>query len=270
MTATPDDETYNGDRSRRLLETLGGILAIAGVLLPVTGFAARVAAFSTLRLNSDSQWPLLLAWSAPIPELVLWGFIGSVIALAVLGYFYFATGLLVHPRLRTEPEPSREATRITRGVAIGLLIAWLVFVPGFPALWIAIPAAFAVSIFTRRAVSQGQKLRLIELWLVLALFLFVGGIVLGLSGVVPERAVADYRFKDEVHPVVGDGPYDRIGEASPLVFLSRCGTGGLIVMVNENELLLVTPVASAGQGFGPSLFDVMVNHRSISLGYQPC
>jgi len=259
------------DPGRRLLEVAGAIVAIAAVLLPVTGFAARTAAFAAgLPLDQNSRWSFAIAWSAPIPELAVWGFAASVIALAILIVFYLTTWLLTHPVVRAQPDPPRWQTRTTRGVATVLLGLFLAFVPSFPAFWIAIPFAFAVSVATRKTINEGRRPHFFEFWWVLAAFLIVGGILLGLTGVVPEQAVAQYRFRDEVHAFVADGRYDQLGDANGFMFLSPCGSGGGVVVVKEEEVLAIAPLNSKEHSFGPSLFDIVVHHRAVSLGYEPC
>ncbi len=261
------DQNANGGR---LLEMVGTLLAIAGVLLPVTGLAARIAAFSTLPFDSNSRWFFVVAWSAPLTELALWGFLASLIALGGLALFYFVIGLFAHPRVRSQPPPTRRATRTVRGIGIVLLMAWLLFTPSFPAFWIFILACFLASLITRRSVVEVRHLRLAESWWVFAVFLIVAGAVLGLTGTVPGSAVATYRFKAEIQPVVTDGQYDRLGEADSFAVLSRCGTSGRTVLIADNEILSISPASGSNQGFGPSLFDVFVHGRRIAIGYQPC
>jgi hypothetical protein len=41
-------------------------------------------------------------------------------------------------------------------------------------------------------------------------------------------------------------------------------------MVKEEEVITVVPVPVGRHDLGPSLFEVVVLHRAISLGYQAC
>jgi hypothetical protein len=112
-------------------------------------------------------------------------------------------------------------------------------------------------------------LRLIELWWAAALLLLVGGVTLGLTGIAPYAAPANYQFRDEAHAVVADGKYDQLGDGNGYVALLSCATRKL-AMVKEEEVITVVPVPVGRHDLGPSLFEVVVLHRAISLGYQAC
>lgn len=255
--------------TRELLETIGGTLAIAAAILPATGFAARLTALAFLPLDSNSRWLVIISWSAPLPELLLWGFIASLIALAIFALQYGWTAAIAHPAVRARPQPSRRATRIVRFSGLALLVIWLAFTPSFPAFFVLLPFFFVVSVAIGPATREGRRLRLIEFWWAVALFLLVGGVTLGLTGIAPSAAPANYQFRAEAQTVVADGKYDQLGDGNGYVALLNCTTRKIAV-VKEEEVITVVPVPASRHDLGPSLFDVVVNHRAISLGYQAC
>jgi hypothetical protein len=184
--------------ARPALETIGGAVAIATVLLTATGFASRFAAFvAGPGLDSTSTWPLVVASSATLAEFAFWGFVASVIALPVLAYFYWFVALLAHPRVKAQPPPSRRGIRNVRALGFILLAVFLLLTPSFPVYWLVIPTAMVASLVIRRGISEGRRLAFVESWWVFAAFLLVSGVLLGLTGIVPGQAIANYRFTAE-------------------------------------------------------------------------
>jgi hypothetical protein len=199
----------------------------------------------------------------------LWGFVASVIALAVFTLQYLWTAALAHPAVRSRPQPSSRTTRIVRFSGLALLVVWLALTPSFPAFWVLLPFTFLVTFTIRPAMREGRRLRLIEFWWAAALLLLLGGVTLGLTGIAPYAAPANYQFRDEAHAVVADGKYDQLGDGNGYVALLSCSTRKLAV-VKEEEVITVVPVPVGRHDLGPSLFEVVVFHRAISLGYQAC
>jgi hypothetical protein len=156
-----------------------------------------------------------------------------------------------------------------RAVGFVGLAAWLALTPSFPAFWFFLPVGFVVALAIRPAIREGRRLRLAEFWWALALVLLIGGVALGLTGAAPNAAPATYHFKDETHAVIADGKYDQLGDANGYVALLNCNTRN-VAIVKEEEIIALVPEHASPHDLGPSLFDVVVRHRSISLGYQPC
>jgi hypothetical protein len=266
-TASPA-EAFAPRSDREVLEVIGTALALAALLLPASGYALRFAAFVPLGLDTDSQWPYILAGSTSLAILAVDGLFSSVIAAGLLWSVYVAPTILIHPAVRTHTLGQRQS-RVAIAILFAALALLAVFTPFFPfVLLLSLPNLILGAVVGYRAARHQTRLRFREIWWVLVIVLLGGAAGLGLGGGLGSTP-GDYQFKSDAHVVAPDGRYDQLGEANGFSYLIQCGTKHLVVMKDE-EIVAITPAARGAHASGPSLFDILFQGRPVRVGYQPC
>src|SRR6266702_65819 len=131
-------------RDRPLLHVIAAVIALAVVLLPVTGFTMRFAALVPLKLDGAVHLPTLLAGAVPVSDLALDGVV----------------------------------------VVVAVVVLTAVYGPGFPWILLGLPFGFVGFLVTRGPVAEGRRMRFGEIWWIVASLLIVGAAIMGLAGVL--------------------------------------------------------------------------------------
>ena len=257
---TPSWHTY--------VEGIGKAAALGVILLPVAGAVLRLIAFST---GNVAVSPLLLAWSAPISQLVATALSALrstallllLFALSIVGLRLYARLMgselwkwphwfkwpiseelrreLAQPEWFRIPSPWVVPARILLGliaILLGLAVVWLLAsMPDWPYALVALPGAVIITAIAALVSRPGDRARLRQTWPAVVAAVIFPAIAQGIGGGLVGTPVGHYSFKSELAGVVSDGDFQELGQSGNDLILASCDSPTRsVVRVPEGEI----------------------------------
>jgi hypothetical protein len=268
------DSALHGGNSRLgtdVLELAGKVVALAAALMPAGGLVIRFVAFQFAFGDIWSGWPLVIAWSAPLPQLIATGVI-------VLGPFAIVTvfmAVIASTRARLAHQQTRQQRSPRHYVAIvvgsAMVLAGMVFGVQFVGEVVAVAALLVFTYGIEVAQRNYKSVQLRHVWFTTVVSLGLMATAGGLVGIAPVLSRANYAFVNAMGTSAADGQYQELGHSDGILYLQKCGTNQ-VVAVPTNNVLVAIPVAdSAGLGhiFEGSLW-ALFQGKGTRLGLSLC
>jgi hypothetical protein len=264
MDEHPGDDSSTPNR-QDFLGRAGSVAALGAALLPVAGIVERLVAFLAAPLRD--RVPIDLAWSAPIAALALTGIAG--VLLTAIPTFLVDPYLVIQSRRQSAASPRLGVA--VRAVALLLLMAWALVMPSWPLALVVLLGAVGGDLLVKREINRAGRLVLSRAWVTVLIVLAYGAVLLGFSGIVIGAAAYDFRFRPELAGAVHDGRYVTLGDDGSALWLQDCTRPNDPVIAIDRSLVLERRASTYQAGLGPSLWQVLTEHRAAGLGFRsPC
>ena len=234
------------------LETLGKLVPIIAILLPVAGVAFRAISF----MASSTPVPAEVAAAQPVGALALTGFFvvarGAILALLPLPLIW----LLFRFGILPSGEPERGMSVAVVGiVGVGISVSTFTNLTGATDLVRSLAAALVTLALVLTFLWAGGRPRLFAL---LAVAVAVVGVNVLAAGLLPNTAgtfLADLRFAQDA--VLADGTYAVLGQEASKTWLLNCAPAAQPVQVPSDSIVSMQvarfglPASPESLGFDP-------------------
>jgi hypothetical protein len=282
--ATGEDRTNSAQEGqvdfgslRGLLESMGALIGIMTVLLPLEGVTIRWASFFDVGHSLLPFWSAgfqvpsaNLVVAASVPELAATGLAGIFVP-AVFFYAGVTWALVV-----TNPKWIRRHTLVRRS-AIGLLLVGVPIVLSlrFSDLpkwlqgsdWVVQALAFEVGAIGYLLVRNSKpSLALAVSFAVVVAFLLA--FVAGFSGNPADVRPFDYRFQAQAQTHLSDGRYVALGRADGVTYLQSCQDKS-VHAVPDSQIVDAQFDEQATSLVQPSGWEIVTEGKAPVLGYRP-